>query len=60
MLLIRTDGKEAHTGTLLFADKDAGRVGEEMLRQSEVRDREQPLHITWSVPDDLELPAFIL
>jgi hypothetical protein len=59
-LLIRTDGKEAQTCTLHFADKDPDRVGEEMLRQSEERDREQPLYITWSIPDDRELPAFIL
>ncbi len=57
-VLIRTDGKEAQTGTLLFADKDADRVGEEVLRQSEERDREQPLYITWSVPEGRELPAF--
>jgi hypothetical protein len=59
-LLIRTDGKEAQTGTLIFADKDPDRVGEEMLRQSEEQNKEQPLYITWSIPDDRDLPAFIL
>ncbi len=59
-LLIRTDGKEAQTGTLLFADQDPDRVGEEMLRQSEEQNKEQPLYITWSIPDDSDLPAFIL
>jgi hypothetical protein len=59
-LLIRTDGKEAQTGTLLVADKDPDRVGEEMLRQSEEQNKEQPLYITWSIPDDRDLPTLIL
>lgn len=59
-LLIRTDGPEEQTGTLLFADKDHDRVGEEMLRQPKELDKERPLYITWSIPDDDELPAFVL
>jgi hypothetical protein len=31
-----------------------------MLRQSEEQNKEQPLYITWSIPDDRDLPAFIL
>ena len=47
-LLIRTDGPEAQTGTLLFAHKDHDPVGEALLRQPEELDKEQPLYVTYA------------
>lgn len=59
-LLIRTDGPDEQTGTLLFADEDYKLVGEKMRRQPKEADKERPLYITWSIPDDDVLPAFVL
>lgn len=60
-LLIRTDGREAETGTLLFVHEDPKRVGKAMVDEPDKElDKERPLYITWSIPDDSELPAFIL
>jgi hypothetical protein len=45
-LLIRTDGKEAQTGTLLFADKDSNTTldldEERVLFRPRIADRERP------------------
>ena len=58
-LLIRTDGPEARTGTLLFVHEDPNKVDGEMLRQPEELDKEQPLYVTWSFGEDGEQPAVV-
>jgi hypothetical protein len=60
-LLIRTDGREADTGTLLFVHEDPKIVGRALVDEPDGGNgEERPLYITWSIPDDSELPAFIL
>jgi hypothetical protein len=59
-LLIRTDSPKSKTGALLFAHEDPYRVDEEMLRQPKDQDKERPLYVTWSVPEDGDLPAFAI
>lgn len=59
-LLIRTDGPEAQTGTLLFVDKDHDRVGEAMLRQPKEPKGKRPLYITYSFTgDEDQQPAIV-
>lgn len=59
-LLIRTDGREAQTGILLFVHEDPNRVGEEMLRQPKEPKGKRPLYITYSETEaDKEL-VFVL
>lgn len=58
-LLIRTDGREAETGTLLFVHEDPKVVGRALVDEPD-DGGERPLYITWAIPDDSELPAFIL
>jgi hypothetical protein len=60
-LLIRTDGAEAETGTLLFVHEDPKVVGKALVDEPDGDNGgERQLYITWSIPDDSELPAFIL
>lgn len=60
-LLIRLDGPEAETGTLLAADKDPQRVEEEMGKRFRSRDMAgRPLYVTYSIPEGKTLPAFVL
>jgi hypothetical protein len=60
-LLIRTDGREAETGTLLFVHEDPKVVGRALVNESRAdHDKERSLYTTWSIPDDDDLPAFIL
>jgi hypothetical protein len=60
-LLIRLDGSDAEEGTLLVAHKDPERVDEELDRQSQQRlIHPEPLYVTYSLPEDQELPAFAL
>src|SRR5215217_2852996 len=57
-LLIRLDGSDAEEGTLLAAHKDPERVDEELERQSRLKlVHPEPLYITYSLPEDQELPA---
>ena len=59
-LLIRTDGRDSGTGTLLFVHEDPDRVGEELLRQPKEPNKERPLYTTYSwTGEDKEL-AFVL
>ncbi len=59
-LLIRTDGPEAETGTLLFVHEDPKRVGKALVDEPDGDNGAKSAPFTWSIPDDDELPAFIL
>lgn len=60
-LLIRTDGREADTGTLLFVHEDPKRVGKALVDEphSDI-DKTRPLYTTYSfTPEDDELSVIL-
>jgi len=60
-LLIELDGLEAEEGTVLIAHEDPEVVDEEMERVLRLgMIRRKPLYVTYSIPEDQDLPAFAL
>ncbi len=60
-LLIQLDGPESEEGTVLAAHENPERVDEELekfaLRKTS---RNQPLYLTYALPEGQDLPAFLL
>ena len=59
-LLIRTDGRDSGTGTLLFVDKDPDRVDEALLQQPNDSGKKQPLYTTYSFTEEDDQQAAIV
>jgi hypothetical protein len=60
-LLIKLDEPEAEEGTVLAAHKDPGVVDKELEKYSRLKMiHPKPLYVTYSMPEDQELPAFAL
>ena len=57
-LLIRLDGPETESGELVAAHEDPAVLDEKLVMEGSGRDR--PLYLTYSIPEDDPLPAFIL
>jgi hypothetical protein len=60
-LLIELDDSEAEEGTVLAAHEDAEAVDKELERRFQPkRSRRRPLYVTYSIPEDQDLPAVAL
>ena len=60
-LLIQLDGSEAEEGTVLAAHEDPEAVDKELEKRFQSRaSREKPLYVTYSLPEDQDLPAVAL
>ncbi len=60
-LLIELDGSEAEEGTVLAAHEDPEVVDEELERRFQPKmSRRGPLYVTYSIPEDQDLPAVAL
>jgi hypothetical protein len=60
-LLVRLDGPEAGSGTLLAADESPDRVDEALSRHFDLKSSDaQPLYVTYALPTGGDLPAFAL
>lgn len=60
-LLIRLDGPEEETGTVIAANNDAERIEAEMSKRFRSRDMAgRPLYITYSSIENETLPAYAL
>ncbi len=60
-LLIRLDGPEGETGTVIAANKSAERIEAEMGKRFRSVDMAgRPLYVTYSSPKDETLPAYAL
>ena len=58
-LLIRLDGPEAETGTVLAANEDPEVIDRELVSQARKGGtRSRPLYVTFSVREGQELPPF--
>ena len=60
-LLIQLDGSKAEEGTVLIAHEDPEVVEWELEKRFRPKmSRRKPLHVTYSVPEDQDLPAVAL
>lgn len=58
-LLIRLDGPEAERGTLVAANEDAEVLDRELEKHARLQGtRLRPLYVTYSLPENQELPYF--
>jgi hypothetical protein len=60
-LLIQLDGSKAEEGTVLIAHEDPEVVDRELEKRFRPKmSRRKPLYVTYSVPEDQDLPAVAL
>ncbi len=60
-LLVRLEGPEAETGTLIAAQEEPALIEMEMEKRFRSRDfGGRPLYVTYAIPEGEELPSFAL